>query len=247
MEIMTKLVQCSCGNYYNAANHTSCPICGAAGSNQTMDGGDHSFGPTVAPGAAASAPTGGNFGPTVAPGAAASVPTGGNFGPTVAPGMNNAKAGGVDMTRPVFTDNKAGGNMNAAFSPTETIYASDKGGSAIEANAVQPVVGWLVCIEGAMRGNDYRIHAGYNSIGREIGDIHIRGDQTISRQNHARIAFEPKSSRFFFSPADGRNIVYVNDEMVMMTAELHAFDILTIGESKLMFVPLCGERFSWNG
>lgn len=31
-----------------------------------------------------------------------------------------------------------------------------------------PVVGWLVVIEGLCRGTDYRIHTGYNYIGREI-------------------------------------------------------------------------------
>ena len=29
--------------------------------------------------------------------------------------------------------------------------------------------------------------------------------------------------------------------------ELHAYDELTIGKTKLLFVPLCGERFDWNG
>ena len=40
----------------------------------------------------------------------------------------------------------------------------------------------------------------------------------------------------------------VNDspEPVMMTVRLKAYDVLTIGSTKLMFVPLCGEQFSWD-
>ena len=229
MEIMTKLVQCSCGNYYNAANHASCPVCGAGANGQNTPG----FGATVAPD---------GFEPAAEP---PQPLTFGSFGPTVAPNMNRQGGTPIQMTQPVSNDYKNAGS-NPGFAPTETIYSAEKGGS-MEKTAVQPVVGWLVCIDGPMRGNDYRIHAGYNSIGREIGDIHIRGDQTISRQNHARIAFEPKSNRFFFSPADGRNIVYVNDQMVMNTEELRSYDVITIGETKLLLIALCGERFCWNG
>ena len=34
--------------------------------------------------------------------------------------------------------------------------------------SVNPVTGWLVCIEGPHYGKDYKIHAGKNFIGREI-------------------------------------------------------------------------------
>ena len=45
----------------------------------------------------------------------------------------------------------------------------------------------------------------------------------------------------------GRNIVRVNGKTVMVSVELKAYDELTIGSTKLLFVPLCGERFNWNG
>lgn len=239
MEILTKLVQCSCGNYFNAANHTSCPICGAAASAQNVE--DPGFGPTMDPVNAGQ--NMGGFGKTVAVGQASASPNLGNFGKTVDPRMNG-QSGGVNMTQPVFQDHK-GGNQNPGFAHTMNVYNIQ--GEGQEQSNVQPVVGWLVCVKGPMLGNDYRIHAGYNSIGREIGDIHIRGDQTISREKHARIAFEHKSSRFFFGPDEGRNIVYVNGEMVMNSMELHAYDVITIGNTELLFVPLCGEHFSWNG
>ena len=110
-----------------------------------------------------------------------------------------------------------------------------------------PVVGWLVCTEGPDRGHDYRIRTGYNHIGRaEHMDICIRGDKQISRETHALIAYDDTEKVFFFGPSDGRNIVRVNGKMAMVPTELHAYDILTVGSSKLIFVPLCGEQFDWN-
>ena len=109
-----------------------------------------------------------------------------------------------------------------------------------------PVVGWLVCVEGPERGRDYRIHEGYNSIGRDPSmDICISGDTKISRQRDARIAYDPDEKIFYFSPADGKNLVKLNGKTLMNSAELKPYDTLTIGVCKLMFVPFCGEAFSW--
>ena len=110
-----------------------------------------------------------------------------------------------------------------------------------------PVVGWLVCIDGPAEGMDYRIRAGYNYIGRdESMDICIQGDNNISRDRHAMIAYDPQDKVYFFGPADGKSILRKNDKMVMAPTELVAYDVLRIGSTKLMFVPLCGEHFNWT-
>ena len=110
----------------------------------------------------------------------------------------------------------------------------------------EPVVGWLVCIEGPLRGNDYKIHAGYNYIGRETGDIRLHGDLQISRENHAQIAFDGDELLYFIGPAGGRNLIKVNGRAVINSVELKAYDVVSIGTTKLLFVPLCNERFNWN-
>lgn len=112
---------------------------------------------------------------------------------------------------------------------------------------ILPVTGWLVCTEGPARGMDYRIRSGYNYIGRsEYMDVCIRGDNKISRERHALVAYDHEERIFFFGPADGKSIVRVNNKMVMGPTEIHAYDTLTVGATKLMFIPLCGERFNWN-
>lgn len=111
---------------------------------------------------------------------------------------------------------------------------------------IDPVVGWLVCIDGKEKGRDYRIHSDNNFIGRsEKMDICIRGDETISRENHAVISFDSRDKVYYFSPGDGRSIVRLNDKAIFSTAQLQAYDTIEIGKTKLMFIPLCGERFEW--
>lgn len=111
---------------------------------------------------------------------------------------------------------------------------------------IDPVVGWLICIEGADRGRDYRIRSERNFIGRDHKmDICIGGDDTIARDNHAIISFNPKKVSFLLMPGDGRGIVYLNEDEVATATELHAYDVIDLGESKLLFVPLCGEKFKW--
>ena len=110
----------------------------------------------------------------------------------------------------------------------------------------EPVVGWLVCVEGPARGTDYRLHAGYNYIGRESGDVRIRGDQQISRQNHAMVAYDSGEHLYFVGPSAGRNLIKVNGHAVLQAAEIKNYDVISIGTTKLIFVGLCGQQFSWE-
>ena len=76
-------------------------------------------------------------------------------------------------------------------------------------------------------------------------DICIRGDETISRENHAVISFDSKDKIYYFSPGDGRNIIRLNGKAIFATAEIYAYDTIEIGKTNLTFIPLCGERFEW--
>ncbi len=112
---------------------------------------------------------------------------------------------------------------------------------------VDPVVGWLVCVEGKDKGRDFRIHADNNFIGRdEQMDIALTSDETISRRNHAVISFDSQTGIFYFSPDEGRSITRHNGNPIFSTVELSPKDELEIGTTKLLFVPLCGKDFCWE-
>lgn len=248
---------CPKGHFYDGDTNASCPVCAAEqsgggrmddyGATEPVGGG---FGGGFS-GAGATEPVGGGFGGGFS-GAGETEPVGGGFGggfsnvgatEPVTGGMTGTKApthgfGGSGETMHLF-ENRVPGVDNY----NDETMAVNPGMVA----GFTPVVGWLVCTEGPDRGHDYRIRTGYNHIGRaEHMDICIRGDKQISREKHALIAYDDTEKVFFFGPSDGRNIVRVNGKMVMVPTELHAYDILTVGSSKLIFVPLCGEQFDWN-
>ncbi|MCA1030220.1 FHA domain-containing protein [Bacillus timonensis] len=132
----------------------------------------------------------------------------------------------------------------------QSFNSSDEGktvGVYMKKEGTEPVVGWLVCIAGKDRGRDYRIHPEKNTLGRsETNDIHIANDQTISRDNHATVIYDPKKRNFRLLAGQGRGLVYVNDEVIDFSTPLKSRDIIELGETKLMFVPLCDEHFDWN-
>lgn len=120
-------------------------------------------------------------------------------------------------------------------------------GMFLKNEGIDPVVGWLVCIEGKDRGKDYRIHSDKNTIGRsDNNDITISGDQMISREGHANIVYDPKKKQFRLLSGSGRGLVYLNDEAVDFVSVLKANDTIEIGETKLMFVPFCGVAYDWE-
>ena len=109
-----------------------------------------------------------------------------------------------------------------------------------------PVVGWLVCIDGKAKGKDYSIKGANNFIGRDRKmDIYIEGDDKISRDKHAILTFDPKNINFWAKPGGGKGLLYVNEELVNTEKKLTANDVIELGETKLLFVPLCDEQFKW--
>lgn len=219
--------QCPRGHFYDGELNTSCPECAAENRN-------------------------------------------GNYG-----GMDQSMFDGIGITEPVDygfesgSDDPAdgfgiGGSETKApdqtFSGSETMQFYEESAPGVDNYSDQtmaynpgkvvgftPVVGWLVCVEGPDRGNDYRIRTGYNHIGRaEHMDVCIRGDKQVSREKHALIAYDDEEKVFFFGHSEGRNIVRINDRMVMVPSRLAPYDTVTVGSSKLIFVPLCGEHFDWD-
>lgn len=109
------------------------------------------------------------------------------------------------------------------------------------------VVGWMVGIRGICRGVDYRLHEGKNYIGRDRNcDVEIN-DPKVSVGNVAQVVFDPRSKRFFSSDCDGTStICYQNGEPLLGRSELKRYDRIELGDSELLFIPLCGEEFTWS-
>lgn len=109
-------------------------------------------------------------------------------------------------------------------------------------------LGWLIVISGPGRGAAFTLFNGVSRIGRgQDQTIPLDfGDNSISRENHAAIAYDQIQNRFYIGHGGKANLVRRNDRPVLATEELSAGDRITIGETILCFVPLCGEDFSWQ-
>lgn len=166
----------------------------------------------------------------------------------------------VDVQRPAAPAANAGKTIRrsdpgAAAAPArpspgpsdgKTIRVPAGGGGEQQRGAQDVIVGWLVCVEGPSRGRDYRIHHGQNLVGRADNmDIAIRGDESISREKHTIIVYDAKSREFLVRPGEGSGLTYVNDKRVDIPMVLNSHDKIELGSTILMFVPLCGENFSW--
>jgi hypothetical protein len=112
---------------------------------------------------------------------------------------------------------------------------------------IDPVVGWLVTIGGPEKGKDYRIRSENNTVGRSKDMyICISGDESISRERHTVITFDPQRNAFYLSPGEGRGLVHLNGEALLTHKQLEPYDEIMLGKTKLIFVPLCGDKFKWE-
>lgn len=116
------------------------------------------------------------------------------------------------------------------------------------AAVTQYPVGWLVVIEGPGRGAGFTLFAGVSLIGRGEGQT-VRldfGDTSISRNQHAAIAYDPEQRAFYIGHGGKANLVRRNGRPVLSTESLSAGDVIRVGETTLRFVPLCGPEFAWQ-
>lgn len=113
--------------------------------------------------------------------------------------------------------------------------------------STEPVVGWLVAIEGSNFGEDFKLKSGRNFIGRSAEmDVALTGDSSISRDRHAIILYEPRGNVFLVQPGDAKELFYLNDKVVLTATEINAYDVLSLGGTKLLFIPCCSDKFNWD-
>jgi len=131
-----------------------------------------------------------------------------------------------------------------SLAPETSAAEADSSADAMD----DPVAGWVVVIEGPGKGQVLKIGYGQNSIGKEI-DQRIRlsfGDDQISRQNHAIITYDPRGKQFYLQQGTGTNLAYLNNAPVLAPTQLEANCHISLGETTLRFVPLCGAEFCWQ-
>jgi hypothetical protein len=152
-----------------------------------------------------------------------------------------------DATKVIFT--KIGGDQPTVMMPGggDTVMVPAGAADARSESTFDPVVGWLVVVDGLGRGQFRPVRYGQNAVGRGQ-DLRISidfGDQRISREPHAFVIYDEVQHRFYIRDNGKSNIVRLNGEAVLSLSELHDRDRISIGETTLLFVALCDQNFDW--
>jgi hypothetical protein len=138
--------------------------------------------------------------------------------------------------RPSKTKSNSASNANDTDSDTSDEFATE------------PVVGWLVVLDGPGKGNFAKLGFGMNSIGRgeDSRVVLDYGDGEISRSNHAFLTYDSKNRKFFIQHGGGANLTYIGELPLLQPIELESGQIISIGNTKLSFISFCGPNFNWE-
>jgi hypothetical protein len=118
----------------------------------------------------------------------------------------------------------------------------------ISTTMADPVVGWVVIVEGPGKGIFLPLGYGMNSLGRDKSERVCLdfGDEGISRTQHAIITYDPRGRQFYVQHGGGKNLTYLGDQPLLMPAPLQSNAEILLSQTKLRFVPFCGENFDWQ-
>ncbi|MCD8239190.1 MAG: FHA domain-containing protein [Clostridiales bacterium] len=164
---------------------------------------------------------------------------------TMALDFTTASGGGSSATL-------GGAAVTQSLSKATAAAAADDDQKTISYSAqslgTEPVVGWLVVSQGPDMGVDFRLKTGRNFIGRSsVMDVSLKNDKTVSREKHGIVVYDPKSCSYIMQPGASKELCYLNDEVVLSPVKLKAYDVITVGETSLLFIPLCSkDGFNWD-
>jgi FOG: FHA domain len=143
-------------------------------------------------------------------------------------------------TEPLMPTASSEGLRSASTTPGFMTTQSDG-----EAKVFNPVVGWLVVVEGPARGKDFRLIAGKNTIGRDAeASAQITGDEQISR-SHATLYYYPKVNAFYLEDHSTHGTFH-NGEPVVQRIKVENMGIIELGKTKLLLRALCDTGFIWD-
>ncbi len=113
-------------------------------------------------------------------------------------------------------------------------------------HSTEPPVGYLICVEGDDFGVGFPLKSGNNAIGRSQSMDVVVMDARVSREKQAFVMYEPYKREFYVKPGEGNGLCYFNNEVVLAPVKMKQFDMIMVGDTKLMLFPVCCEQFSWD-
>lgn len=220
---------CPNGHHYNTDDNTTCPYC----ERNNSGGGWSEYGAS-----SAMSNYGGNSwgGSTEDDGGATAAFDGNSWD-----GSTKNDGGATSA----FGGNSWGGSTENDINPGETQIAWDK-----DKYKQQPVVGWLVCIDGPDKGKDFVLHGAKCTIGRRKDSSVCLTDTKISRDGFPALVVydDRKSHNFYLASGDAasHNNVELSGSMLLGQSLISPYDEIRIEDTVLVFVPFCRKDFFWS-
>ncbi|WP_444455391.1 FHA domain-containing protein [Rhodobacter capsulatus] len=115
------------------------------------------------------------------------------------------------------------------------------------AEEVDPVVGWLVVLNGPGKGRSLTLGHGLNLIGRSPTQRVALdfGDTLISNEDHAKIIYE--DGEYYIAHGTGKNVTKLDGKMIPNMVPLNDRAIIQLSKNTTcVFVALCGPDFDWS-
>ena len=145
--------------------------------------------------------------------------------------------GASAATAPMFVAQQAPRDPNATVSLTESDMDFIP---RVHARA------FLVCIDGPMTGASFVFQEKRAIIGRQKNyEIALFRDNSVSRSPHAILSYDKDAIRYTVSCGDADKRVMVNGAFINGETELKLYDVIGVGQSRLMFIPVCSDKFAW--
>ena len=119
--------------------------------------------------------------------------------------------------------------------------------SAARSAVDELTVGWLAVKNARIKGKIFTLKAGRNTIGNgSDANVSIDSDISIKIGLHAVITYDEQRRSFSIEPMGGMYLVWLNGDELLSRRQLNAYDIVSVGNTDMIFVPLCGKHFSWK-
>jgi len=132
--------------------------------------------------------------------------------------------------------------------PKKSVEQKEMAASLPSPISSDPVVGWVVIVDGPGKGTGLQLGAGQNTVARG-GQARVRidfGDHEISRESHSIITYDPKHNKYYIQPGLGTNLTYLGEEPVLSPTPLKNGSRIFLGSTTLRFIALCDDSFSWS-
>lgn len=141
-------------------------------------------------------------------------------------------------------------NMTQLHRPNRPLKSAAPPAPEIAKAADDPVVGWLVVIDGPGKGNALRLGNYMNHIGRDTTNRVVLnfGDNEISREPQAILTYDQRNRKYYIQRGESKspNLIYIGNAPVLIPVEIKGGEHIKMGQTTLAFAPFCGEKFDWS-